>query len=247
MPHVTIIGRGHGATRAMAQTLLASGVYLGHPLNRSSDLLPPGAMYEACRVMARHVKWLGGLEWDFSALHTLPIPDEFTELIHRYLRSVLDAPAPRTGWKIPETTLVFPWIVRMFPDIHYIQWTRNPCDSILARHKTDDLAEFGIDYPRTENIRERRAISWLYQDALIQATPKPARWLEVRMEDFVLDQEKTLARLEAFLGFPLARIPVLPEAVGRWRTDVGEHYFPFLADAMGRYGYEIPGERPSSV
>lgn len=240
MPHVTIIGRGHGATRAMAQTLLASGVYLGHPLNRSSDLLPPGPMYDACRVLGRHVRRLGGLEWDFSALHTMPIPDEFTALIETYLRSVLEAPAPRTGWKIPETTLVFPWIVRMFPEMHYINWTRNPCDSILARHKTDDLREFGIEYPPTENERERRAISWLYQDKLVQATPKPARWLEVRMEDFVLDQEQTVRRLEEFLGFPLARIDVRPDAVGRWRTDTGDHYFPFLEAAMRRHGYEIP-------
>ena len=241
MPHVTIIGRGHGATRAMAQTLLASGVYLGTPINRSSDLIPPGQMYDACRVLARHVHWLGGLEWDFSALHTMPIPDEFTELIHGYLRSVLDAPAPRKGWKIPETTLAFPWIVRMFPDIHYIFWVRNPCDSILGRHRTDDLTEFGIEYPATENERERRAISWLYQDKLVQATPKPAHWLEVRMEDFVLDQESTLSHLEEFLGYPLARIPVRPEAVGRWRQDEGEHYFDFLEASMHRHGYEIPG------
>lgn len=240
MPHITIIGRGHGATRAMAQTLLASGVYLGHPLNRSSDLLPPAQMYDACRVLARHVRWLGGLEWDFSELHTMPIPGEFTELIHGYLHSVLAAPAVHKGWKIPETTLAFPWIVRMFPEIRYIFWVRNPCDSILARHKTDDLAEFGIEYPRTENERERRAISWIYQDKLVQATPKPAHWLEVRMEDFVLDQEKTVARLEEFLGFPLARIATKGDAVGRWRSDEGEHYFDFLETAMRRYGYEIP-------
>lgn len=240
MPHITIIGRGHGATRAMAQTLLASGVYMGTPINRSSDLIPPGQMYDACRVLARHVKWLGGLEWDFSELHTMPIPDEFTELIHGYLHSVLAAPAPRKGWKIPETTLVFPWIVRMFPDIRYIFWVRNPCDSILARHKTDDLADFGIAYPPTENERERRAISWMYQDKLVRATPKPAHWLEVRMEDFVLEQEKTLTRLEAFLGFPLTRIPVRSDAVGRWHDDKGQHYFDFLQEALGRYRYEIP-------
>ncbi len=240
MPFVTIIGRGHGATRAMAQTLLASGVFLGTPLNRSSDLLPPDPMYDACRVLARHVRWQGGLKWDFDPLHTMPIPDEFTALIHGYLQTVLAAPAPRKGWKIPETTLVFPWIVRMFPDIRYIFWVRNPCDSILARHKTDDLADFGIQYPPTENERERRAISWLYQDKLVQATPKPKFWLEVRMEDFVLDQEKTVARLEAFLDMPLARIATKSEAVGRWRSDPEVHYFDFLEQAMHRYGYEIP-------
>ncbi|MBI1298370.1 hypothetical protein GC175_25835 [bacterium] len=237
MSLITIIGRGHSATRAMSQTLSASGVFMGNRLNRSGDLLPPQPMYDACRVLARSVEWKGGLDWDFSKLHDMPIPDEFTDLIHTYLQSVLAAPAPKKGWKIPETTLAFPWILRMFPDIKYIFWVRNPRDCILGRHVTDDLRTFGIDYLETEDERHRRAISWIYQYKLVKATPKPANWIEVRMEDFVLRQEETLARLEAFVGFPLARIPVHPETVGRYKTDDGESMFDFLEPAMREYGY----------
>ncbi len=237
MSLITIIGRGHSATRAMSQTLSASGVFMGNRLNRSGDLLPPQPMYDACRVMARYVEWKGDLDWDFGQLHDMPIPDEFTDLIHTYLQSVLAAPAPKKGWKIPETTLVFPWILRMFPDTRYIFWVRNPRDCILGRHVTDDLGVFGIDYPKTDNERRRRAISWIYQYKLVKATPKPANWIEVRMEDFVLRQEETLARLQAFLGFPLARISVNPEAIGRYRLDDGESMFDFLEPAMREYGY----------
>ena len=70
---ITVIGRGHSGTRAISHTLSASGVEMGAELNESGDLIPPGEMYEACRVMARSVKHLGGLNWDFSALHTMPI------------------------------------------------------------------------------------------------------------------------------------------------------------------------------
>ena len=237
MSLITIIGRGHSATRAMSQTLSASGVFMGNRINRSGDLLPPQPMYDACRVLARHVEWKGDLEWDFSQLHEMPIPDEFTDLIHTYLQSVLAAPAPKKGWKIPETTLAFPWILRMFPDIKYIFWVRNPRDCILGRHMTDDLRDFGIDYPETEDVRRRRAISWIYQYKLVKATPKPVNWIEVRMEDFVLRQEETLTQLEAFLGFPLARIPVHPETVGRYKTDDGVSMFDFLEPAMREYGY----------
>jgi len=241
MAMITVIGRGHSGTRAMSHTLSASGVFMGAPLNRSGDLLPPEDMYEACRVLARHVRWLGGLQWDWSALHSMEIPAEFVTLIHRYLRSVLESPAEHKGWKIPETTLCFPWIVRLFPEIKYIFWIRNPRDCILGAHLTDDLRDFGIQYPLTDDIRLRRAISWKYQYELVKATPKPKHWIEVRFEDFVLHQEETLARLEAFLGFKLARIPVQPEAVGRWRLDSGPNYFDFFAPAMEEYGYEIPG------
>ena len=78
----------------------------------------------------------------------------------------------------------------------------------------------------------------------MQATPKPAQWLQVRFEDFVYNQAETLARLEAFLGIELARIPVRREAAGRWRQDDGVNYYDFLAPAMARYGYEVPVEIP---
>lgn len=239
MSLIIIIGRGHGGTRAMSHTLYASNVYMGALLNRSGDLVPPQDMYEACRVLARHVKWSNGLEWDWSDLLTMDIPQEFTDLIQSYLKSVLDNTDEHKGWKIPETTLCFPWIMRMFPQAKYIFWIRDPRDSILGRHVTDDLSDFGIPYPLTEDVRERRAISWLYQYKLVKAMPKPAQWIEVRFEDFVLKQEETLARLEAFLEIPLARIIVKPETVGRWKTDEGVHDFEFLKPAMIEYGYEI--------
>lgn len=240
MALITVIGRGHSGTRAMSHTLQASGVYMGDPLNRSGDLLPPGQMYDACRVIARHIGWQEGLNWDFSALHEMPIPAEFTELVQGYLTRVLNNSLPNHGWKIPETTLAFPWIRRLFPDIKYIFWIRNPRDCILGRHVTDDMTRFGISYPPTEDPRLRRAISWIYQYKLVKATPRPAQWIEVRFEDFVLDQKRTLARLEEFLGIKLAQIPVRTDSVDRWKSDPELSYYDFLAPAMIEYGYETP-------
>src|SRR5512143_3398072 len=109
---ITTIGRGHSGTRAMSHTLSASGVYMGATLNQSGDLIPPEDMYEASRDMSRHVRYLGNPRWDFSKLHAMPIDPEFTRLIESFLASVLGSDAARKGWKIPETTLVYPWIVR---------------------------------------------------------------------------------------------------------------------------------------
>ncbi|HOJ21970.1 MAG TPA: sulfotransferase [Armatimonadota bacterium] len=225
---ITVIGRGHSGTRAMSHTLSASGVYMGAKLNVSGDLIPAEELYEACRVMARYVEYKGGLEWDFSRLFTMPIDPAFTRLVESYLSSVLESDAERKGWKLPETTLILPWITRMFPDIYYIYWVRDPRDSIVGAHITDDLADFGVPYERTDDLRRRRAISWRYQYDIMQATPPPARRIHVRFEEFVLKQEETLRRLEDFLGFPMARIPVRPESVGRWRTDTETHDFDFF-------------------
>jgi len=238
MSLITIIGRGHSGTRAISHTLSQSGVFMGAPLNQSGDLVPPEAMYDACRVMAPYVEWQGGLKWNFEKLHTMRIPPAFTQLIQSYLRSVLESSSDLRGWKIPETTLVLPWIARMFPEAKYIYWVRNPRDCILGPHVTDDLGDFGIPYPATEDERLRRAISWKYQYDLVQATPRPLHCIHIRFEDFVLRQEETLARLEEFLGIKLARIPVQREAVDRWKRDEGTNYFDFLAPAMARCGYE---------
>ena len=239
-PFVTIIGRGHSGTRAMSHTLTASGVFMGAPLNPMGDLLPPEDMYTACCMLAGNVQWQGGLEWDWSSLHGMEIPAEFTQLIERYLVSVTASRAEHTGWKIPETTLAFPWIARMFPKVHYIYWIRDPRDCVLAEHKTDDLNDFGIPYPATDDERLRRAISWKYQQDMVKATPKPKHWLEVRFEDFVLKQDETLGRIGDFLGLKLAKIPVNPEAVGRWKSDKQVNYFDFFEPTMAHYQYELP-------
>ena len=234
---ILVIGRGHSGTRAVSRTLAESGVFMGAELNASYDLVPAADLYEACRVMARQVVHRGGLAWDFSALHELPIDPEFERLVRSYAASVLDRPSGRRGWKLPETTLVLPWIVRMFPDAYYLSWVRDPRDSIIGAHLTDDLADFGVPCDPTDDERERRAVSWKYQREIVEATPKPARWIEVRFEDFVLDQERTLEMLEAYLGFPLVRIEVTPEAVGRWRTDEGRHDFPIFREDLVSLGY----------
>jgi Sulfotransferase family len=234
---ITVIGRGHSGTRAMSHTLSASGVYMGAQINKSGDLVPAEDMYEACRIMARHVVHLGGDRWDFSKLHTMPIDPAFTRLIESFLASVLASDAPRKGWKIPETTLVFPWIVRLFPDIHYIYWIRDPRDCILGGHLTDDLADFGIAYEKTDDLRLRRAISWEYQVELVKATPKPKHWHTVRFEDFVLRQDETLAQLRNYLGFPLEKIPVNPSRIGQWKADTETHDFDFFRADLIEHGY----------
>jgi hypothetical protein len=234
---ITVIGRGHSGTRAISQTLKESGTFMGDPLNESYDLIPPEDLYEACRVMAEHVRYKGNYEWDFSKLHRMPIPKRFTALVESFLKSLLNDAAPCRGWKLPETTLIFPWIVRMFPDAWYIYWIRDPRDSILGKHLTDDLADFGVPYEKTDNLRLRRAISWKYQSEIVKATPKPRRFKAVRFEDFVLNQTPTLQHLDTFLGMPLKKIDVNPDSVGRYKQDNEQHDFDFFLEEMIEHGY----------
>jgi Sulfotransferase family len=252
MTMTTIIGRGHSGTRAIAKTLRLSGTYMGEWLNASSDLLPGWPIFDAAKIIARYIKWNGDVSWDFSALHTMPIPDDFQWLVHEYLKPFKGCTAPYQGWKIPETTLIFPWLVRMFPDIQYIYWVRHPQDCVLDKHITDDIHEFGLAYPppayfssimpaagHSEEwwMRVKRAISWKYQYDIVQATPKPKWWYQMRFEDFVLKQEETLVALEAKIDMKLVRLPVQKEAVGRYLKQEGVSFFDFLRGPMRELGY----------
>jgi hypothetical protein len=241
---VTVIGRGHSGTRVMSHTLSESGVYMGAKLNPSGDLVPAKELYEACRVMAKHVQYLGNFQWDFSKLHDMPIDPEFTRLVESYLASVLASDSEHKGWKLPETTLIYPWIVRMFPEAYYIHWVRDPRDSILGAHRTDDLADFNVKYHSWWDVRARcdrryrRAISWQYQREIVKATPPPKRTIFVRFEDMVLKQDETLARLEEFLGIKLAKIAVNTAPIGRWKSDTQRHDFEFFTEEMKELNYE---------
>ncbi|MCY3773373.1 MAG: sulfotransferase [Gemmatimonadetes bacterium] len=239
MSIITIIGRGHSGTRAISHTLYTSGVFMGRTINASGDKVPPHDLYDACRIFAKYVAWKGGLTWDYARVMGMDPDPEFVEKMETYLADVAENGNPHRGWKLPETTLVYPWIVRMFPDIRYIHWIRDPRDGILADHRTDDLGDFGIAYPDDPDIRRRRAISWLYQYQLMKATPKPVHLLTVRFEDFVLNQEETLRRLEDYLGIPLSRIVVRPEAVGRWKKAEGDLPMDLLGEALDELGYEV--------
>jgi len=234
----TVIGRGHSGTRAISHTLSASGFYMGEPLNVSGDLLPPAPMYEACRVFARYVAYEGGLKWDFGKVLSMEPVAEFTGLIYDFLQTVLVSDAEYKGWKIPETVLCYPWIIRMFPDIKYIHWIRDPRDCILNSHVTDDLHKFGIEYPDYGgDVRLMRAYSWKYQRELMNATPDPANVIKIKFEDMVQNQDETIGRLSAFLGAEIKKIEMRADSVGRWKTDAGTHMYDFLKPDMEEHGY----------
>ena len=75
----------------------------------------------------------------------------------------------------------------------------------------------------------------------MKATPKPKHVIPVRFEDFVLNQEQTLERLETFLEMSLGRIIVRPEAVERWKRveEPKPLPFAFLREAIVENGYSL--------
>lgn len=152
---IIVIGRGHSGTRILSHTLIGSGVYMGKWLNGAGDKIPGDPIYDACQAVARHVRCNGGLSWDFARLQSMSPEPEFISLIDTYLEDVLAATRKRKGWKLPETTLVYPWITRLFPRASYVHIVRDPRDSLLGSHLTDDLGKWGIPHPEMKDEVEQ--------------------------------------------------------------------------------------------
>lgn len=230
---VIVIGRGQGGTRLISSTLEQSGVYMG-PVNDSGDMVPPDAMYDAVKLASSLVQRRGKYSWDFTQLLSTEPSPKFRLLVEQYIQPLRASSKERLGWKLPETTLVFPWISKMFPDAYYIYWTRDPRDAIAKYHLTDHLWKWGV--PSERHPAEYRLESYLYQRQLVDATTKPEKFLEVRFEDFVLHQEATLATLTPFLGLPLVAVPVVKDHVGFYKH-LGGRSPNIPKEVLERYGY----------
>lgn len=234
----TVISRGHSGTRLISHTLSASGFFMGYKQNESGDMLDlrygkPRRMYEACSTIGNFVKCTGKYTWDFSEALSMNPTDFFIKFVNEYLDQILNSNKPNKGWKLPETNLAYPWIVKMFPDIKYIYWIRDPRDCILKEHYTDNLDRFNIPHIPVEIEMDRRMISWKYQSELFKATPPPKHLIKIRYEDFVLDQDNELQRLSEFLGVEMKKILVSAEPIGRWKNQ-----YNMFNSEIYEYGYE---------
>ncbi|MCH8902460.1 MAG: sulfotransferase [Bacteroidetes bacterium] len=238
---VVVIGRGHSGTRLMSDTLKESGYDVGSPLNVAGDLIPAESIYEACRIFGKFVDYKGKHEWDFTRAVEAKIPDGFKDQLTVYLKSVLESKSELKGWKIPQSTLIYPWLVRLLPNIKYVFWIREPKDTILKMHGIDRLEKWNIPCKKylfhSFNYR-MRAVSWKYHYDIVNETPRPKNFLMIRFEDFVLNQDACLQKLEKFLGRPVAKVHVIKSKVGMWKKNRWVKNYSFLKKPMLNLNYD---------
>ncbi len=242
---VAVIGRGHSGTRIISHALSKSGFFMGSKQNISGDTLhprfgKPRDMYSACKLVARHVRYVNDFKWDFSEALSMEPTKQFVVFVTEYLSHMHYTKSINKGWKLPETILAHPWIVKMFPDIKYIYWIRDPRDCILKEHFTDELDFWNIPHGEIVNKERERMVSWKYQSEIFKATPEPKHLIKIKYEDFILDQEHQLKRLSKFLGVCVEKVLVTSKSIGRWRIDVGRsrRKYKMFESELKEYGYE---------
>ena len=237
---IIVIGRGHSGTRIIPQILTKNGVFMGgHRMEGRGDLTPAQPIYILASLAGSQVKMIDCHNWNFSNLiHDTSYTNTFEKLITEYLQPILNHNEPR-GWKLPENTLIYPWLVKAFPNAHFVYMIRDPRDVILGEHLTDDLNLFNIPHcPNFKSIYEQRAISCKYQHDIIYSTPKPKHFLKIRFEDIVLNQELQIKRLSRFLGISLnTQIKMNSSKVAKWRKSNTFTKFRFLKPICNKHNY----------
>lgn len=236
---IIIVGRGHSGTRAPAKILHEGGVFIGDKLNKSYDYAHRyyrQFLYKAAKLAGRNVIYKGNYEWDFTRLVENPISQRMIYYLILYLRDIIIAPYKIKGWKIPETTLLYPWLKRIMPDAKYIFWARHPLDSILAPHITDRLRNWDVEVDETDDTMKERAVSWKYQWDIVNKTPEPQDFLKIKFEDFLSDQRAVLQRMEEFVGISLKDIPVDKSRMNIFKQhNLSADNYPFLKGALMEY------------
>lgn len=206
---IVVFGKGHSGTRVLATTLINSGIPFPGKLNATLDLVPAGTIYDACRIFARYVRGTQA-KWDFDHVVNTEVDIRFSKILAEYLTPVLNFnPGFEAGWKLPEATLIYPWLTRLYPNAKYIFLARKPEFACNAEHPTDNLANYGVNLNLKHlEISSIRALSWIYQYAIVMTTPRPDRFLQLWFEDMVDNPDSVRESLSIFLSQTIASISI---------------------------------------
>lgn len=214
---VILVGRGGSGTRLLSDLALLSGVFLGNRLNASQD----------------SVEWLEvlyplALEATAAGVAAGSDRDAFWRARTRQQAAgILGSAGLRAdslwGWKLPETMLALPQVLRSFPGARVIHLVRHPVSSALRRTHTTSRMDNPIGQavlpaayracgmnpetiPRDEPYLHNAA-SWQLQVggvlAVLRVMAGEGRVLQLRYEDVCADPAGAQRRVAGFLGLPV--------------------------------------------
>jgi len=237
---VCVFGRGHSGTRIPTQLLQDNGVFMGTPLNKSMDLIGTNNVYySVCRMAGYRARHITGGLWNLKTLISGTIPN-IDKQLSKYLSSIINREGKR-GWKLPETGLIYPWLARMFPEMSFVYWVRDPRDVIQGPHITDILGAFDVPCPLTDDVYMNRALSWKFQFDIMFQTPAPKNFLMIRYEDFLEHPEREVKRLGDFVGIEIKNIPPpRKDRMQLWRNLPRKQWdYDFLKKPLLFLGYPL--------
>lgn len=230
---VAIICRGHSASRAISEFFIKNGFYFGEDLNASYDKQPYDVLDQLSRYVLQNCYSFKDHKFKIKLIKPTHLEHAHNEL-NKFLSDIHNSPEPLKGWKETDTIFVYPLLTQIFPDYYYLFWTRSI--SRKNEHERGDSSDNLLYSLKMITKNKPYNQSWNIQNQIVLNSPKPKHFLHMRMEDFILDQDTQVHKLEKWLDMPLPeRIEVNKKVVhadDHYNLDSG-----FLKDTMRRLGY----------
>lgn len=232
MKTVVIICRGHSGSRSIATFFTKNGFFFGNNMNVSMDKKPYNVMEGMSRYCINNCYKFKGLDFNIKIDKT-QLNHIKTILNNKYLYDILPV-SQNKGWKLTSTIFIYPLLVQIHPDFYYLWLTRSISKkNEHSRGNANDRFLSNMGKIKKRNVIEK---SWYMHYQIVKKTPKPKNFLHLKFEDFILDQETQVKRIEDWLEMKLpGRIKVYKD-----RIFPNDHYnlkSKFLIEPMIDLGY----------
>ncbi len=223
---VILVGRGGSGTRLLSQLALSIGVFLGNKLNISLD---SEEWVEDIYKLAIGVTSTTEIDTQFKSI------DYWVQQLQKRAATILKdgcrSPKDLWGWKLPETILALPQVLKAFPNAYVIHLVRHPLTNSWRRtHRTSrtnnpvGLAVLEAAYQtygiEPDNIHKddpyfRNVITWTYQVKqaykVLNNREHTNRNLIVRYEDICDSATREQEKITKFLRIKHTQTSSLPE------------------------------------
>jgi|TARA_Y100000296_G_C5169546_1_gene256523 hypothetical protein len=197
------------------------------------------------------------VEWDFSKMISWGIPKFVRKEMKDYLKDLddhreYDAFTDKlVGWKLTESNLIYPWLVRLYPDWYYIHLVRDVRDTMNRPELSDTDSHTDLfnvkgytskpnkhKFPRNNLVR---ALNWKYQLDIVKCIEAP-NYMRITLEDLVMSHGETIKKISDFLGVEVNEGRPKKEVVESWKDRDGKprdnwEEFSFLNDYMEELKY----------
>lgn len=207
---IIIIGMHRSGTSFLSKTLHENGIFMGHKQSEN---------HEAHYFQHRNIALLraNGHTWARPAipLKTDHIKHSNKEFLKKYigrsqLRNLYQTWATGTlsawGWKDPRNTFTLRYWLQFFPDAKVIHIYRNGMDVAISLHKRNKKMSPDNRFYEP-NLKDKRAgldlWATYYRQAESYQNLLGERYLKIRFEAILAQDEPTIRQLEAFVERPL--------------------------------------------
>jgi hypothetical protein len=204
---IIVLGRGHSGSRLISSFFVKNGWYPGEKINISMDKAPWETLLKEWRQLFKgwHTYKIKTKNWSIALGKDSveQFKHKAKRIIDEYMKDIYKANQPLNIVKNDAVHFFYPWFMILYPDYYYLWWTRS-----ISKKNEHSRGNRSDNYLKKicggGNIMNYPWQSWKLYYELIKTTHRafgePKHYLHMRFEDFVLNHDLSVQKLEFFTG-----------------------------------------------